>query len=125
MKILIVNTFDIEGGAARAAYRLHRALLDAGVDSQMLVQSKTSDDDTVTGRMNRVKTQRATGIVRSTLDALPLKVYRNKTSTLFSPAYLPAGGIIDAIKAIDPDIVHLHWICGGMIRIEDLCFRSS
>mgnify|MGYP001058905654 CR=1 FL=1 len=39
MKILIVNTFDIEGGAARAAYRLHRPLLDAGVDSQMLVQS--------------------------------------------------------------------------------------
>ena len=42
MKILIVNTFDIQGGAARAAYRLHRALLDAGVDSQMLVQSKSS-----------------------------------------------------------------------------------
>ncbi len=27
MKILIVNTSDIDGGAARAAYRLHKALL--------------------------------------------------------------------------------------------------
>jgi len=27
MKITHVNTFDIEGGAARAAYRLHKGLL--------------------------------------------------------------------------------------------------
>jgi hypothetical protein len=51
----IVNTFDIQGGAARAAYRLHRALLDFGIDSQMLVQSKTSDDATVAGRVNKLK----------------------------------------------------------------------
>jgi hypothetical protein len=49
MKTLIVNTSDIQGGAARAAYRLHQALLAQGVDSQMLVQSKSSDDYTVTG----------------------------------------------------------------------------
>ena len=47
MKILIVNSSDINGGAARAAYRLHRSLLEQGVDSQMLVQSKQSDDYTV------------------------------------------------------------------------------
>ena len=35
MKILIVNTYDILGGAARAAYRLHRSLLSAGIDSKM------------------------------------------------------------------------------------------
>jgi hypothetical protein len=47
MKILIVNTSDISGGAARAAYRLHKSLLEAGIDSKMLVQSKISDDWTV------------------------------------------------------------------------------
>ena len=47
MKILIVNTSDIQGGAARAAYRLHEALLKQGIDSQMLVQGKSSDDFTV------------------------------------------------------------------------------
>ena len=41
MKILIVNTSDIIGGAARASYRLHKALLKNGIDSQMLVQNKT------------------------------------------------------------------------------------
>jgi len=120
MKILIVNTFDIAGGAARAAYRLHRALLDSGVDSQMLVQSKMSDDDTVIGGVNKTKAQKAIGILRPTLDAMPLKLYKNKMKTLFSPAWLPFGEIVNAIEAIDPDVVHLHWICGGMIRIEDL-----
>ncbi|HBH13178.1 MAG TPA: glycosyl transferase family 1 [Clostridiales bacterium] len=120
MKILIVNTFDIQGGAARAAYRLHRALLDFGIDSQMLVQSKTSDDATVAGRVNKTKIQRVIGLFRPTLDAMPLKFYKNRTDMLFSPMWLPLGGIVNAIEAIDPDVVHLHWICGGMIRIEDL-----
>ena len=42
MKILHVSTYDIEGGAARAAYRLHKSLLQIGVDSKMLVQRKMS-----------------------------------------------------------------------------------
>ena len=55
MKILIVNTSDIEGGAARAAYRLHKALRSQGVDSQMLVQNKSSDDYTVIVETDKVK----------------------------------------------------------------------
>ena len=38
MKILHVNTHDSQGGAARAAYRLHQALLAESIDSKMLVQ---------------------------------------------------------------------------------------
>jgi len=40
MKVLHINTSDINGGAARAAYRLHRSLLEAGINSKMLVQNK-------------------------------------------------------------------------------------
>ena len=54
MKILIVNTFDIDGGAARAAYRLHQSLLGQGIDSQMLVQYKSSDDDTVITEKSKI-----------------------------------------------------------------------
>ena len=43
MKILIVN-IPIYGGAGRAAYRLHNFLLEADMDSQMLVLDKRSDD---------------------------------------------------------------------------------
>jgi len=120
MKVLIVNTYDIRGGAARAAYRLHQSLLDAGVDSWMLVQSKLSDDERVIALLQNDACHTCTRVGRSLLDALPSKLYLNKTETLFSPARLPFGGVLEAIEEIDPDIVHLHWICGGMIRIEDL-----
>ena len=36
MKILIVNSFDLSGGVARAAFRLYIALIKSGVESQML-----------------------------------------------------------------------------------------
>lgn len=55
MKILIVNISDIQGGAAKAAYRLHKALVKSGVQSQMLVQNKTSDDFTVPAESNKIK----------------------------------------------------------------------
>lgn len=118
MKILIVNTSDIQGGAARAAYRLHKSLLSKGVDSQMLVQNKSSDDWTVMGPDSKV--QKGMGKIRPTLDSIPIKFYKNKTKTLFSPSWLPFGGIVNKINKINPDIVHLHWVCGGMMTIEDI-----
>ena len=47
MKILHVNTNDIEGGAARAANRLHKGLLQNNIYSRMLVLNKRTDDFTV------------------------------------------------------------------------------
>jgi len=118
MKILIINTFDIEGGAARAAYRLHKGLRQIGIESRMLVQLKKSEDATVAGA--ETKTQRFNTIIRPLLDALPVKRYKNSSGTLFSAAWVPLSGIVERINSSDADIVHLHWIAGGMLRIEDL-----
>ena len=118
MKILIVNSFDIKGGAARAAYRLHRALLAEGLESQMLVQTKLSDDYTVIGA--GTKFQKAVSVLRPILDDLPVLLYRQRTATLFSPGWVPLSNIVDRINNLKPDLVHLHWIAGGMLRIEDI-----
>ena len=118
MKILIVNTSDIEGGAARATYRLHQTLLNSGVDSKMLVQSKSSDDYTVLATTTKI--QKAINKLRPTFDSLPIRFYKNRTKTLFSSSFLPFSNIVDKINEINPDIVHLHWISGGMIKIEEI-----
>jgi len=118
VKILIVCTSDILGGAARGAYRLHRALLSAGVDSRMLVQGKSSDDFTVIGPGS--KFEKFINILRPTLDSIPAYFYRNRSKTLFSVSWLPFSNIVKTINKLNPDIVNLHWICGGMMRIEDL-----
>jgi glycosyltransferase involved in cell wall biosynthesis len=118
MEIIHISFEDIYGGAARAAYRLHKALLSSSVNSQMLVQNKASDDYTVL-RVG-LKVEQAINKFRPTLDSLPVKLYKNRKPISFAPAWLPSGNIIKKIKQINPDIVHLHWICGGMIRIENL-----
>ena len=48
MRILQVSTFDIAGGAALAAYRLHQGLVAADHDSRMVVMRRDSNDSTVT-----------------------------------------------------------------------------
>jgi glycosyltransferase involved in cell wall biosynthesis len=118
MKILIVNTYDIEGGAARASYRLHQALLGSDINSQMLVQSKASDDYEILGAGSRI--QEGFAEMRPALDSLPVRIYKKRTKTLFSPNWLPFSKIVDRINKINPDIVHLHWISDGMMRIDDV-----
>lgn len=46
MKIIHINTCDIIGGAARAAYRLHVGLLGLGYESRMMIAHRTIDDPT-------------------------------------------------------------------------------
>lgn len=118
MKVLIVNTLDFEGGAARASYRLHQALLAEGIDSQMLVQKQASDDFTVIGP--RKKVQKALGVLRPILDNLRVLSYKDRTKTLFSVNWLPFSSVVKYINSMKPDVVHLNWIAGGMIRIEDI-----
>ncbi|TMN78116.1 MULTISPECIES: glycosyltransferase family 4 protein [unclassified Pseudoalteromonas] len=118
VKVLHVSTLDTQGGAARATYRLHSALKANNVDSKLLVQNKSSDDPyviTETGITKKIINR-----LRPTLDSIPVKFYKNRGESLFSPAYLPFSNIAKKINGINPDIVHLHWVCHGMIKIEDL-----
>jgi glycosyltransferase involved in cell wall biosynthesis len=47
MKVVQLNKNDLSGGAARAAYRLHKGLQRLGHESVMVVESRTSDDPSV------------------------------------------------------------------------------
>lgn len=46
MKVVHISTSD-SGGAGLAAYRLHRGLLEQGVESRMIVATKTRNDNTI------------------------------------------------------------------------------
>ena len=115
MNVLLVSTYDIEGGAARAAYRLHQGLQGKGISSKMLVQDKSSNDVTVFAP----KTRLDQGIARArlTLDALPLKFYRKRDSSTFSLQWLP-DGIVPKITQLEPDVINLHWIGEAFLQAE-------
>lgn len=118
MKILILSTSDLNGGAARAAFRLHRSLKHEGVDSSMLVQQKMSDDKDIYNP--DTKSQKIISLFRSILDKYLSSRYKSRTRTPYSPARLPFGRIADRINRINPDIVHLHWIAGGFLNVREL-----
>jgi len=117
MDVLHLSARDNQGGAARATYRLHRGLLDAEVNSQMLVQKKRTTDETVYG------VEGVSGFfydgARRKIDSLPVYQYRSRNPELFSPAWLPERRLTN-IRRIDPDIIHLHWITGGFITPETI-----
>lgn len=118
MKVLIVNTYDSQGGAALASHRLYKALKSENVDSMMIVQSKRRDDFNIIGEKNNF--EKWINLIRPKLDALVADYFYKKKNSLFSPGILPSGELVRKINEISPDIVHLHWICGGLMRAKDL-----
>lgn len=117
MKILLLNTTDTKGGAARAAYRLHQGLGDLGISSQMLVQEKFSSDTMVHAPGNRVEQGIARG--RISFDALPLKCYSQTRKANFSLQWLPER-IASQVATLTPDIINIHWTGSAFLRWETL-----
>ena len=119
MKVLILSFSDLNGGAARAAYRLHQGLLLAGVNSQMLVQIKESSDRTVIAPQSKI--QRGMAAVKPALDQIPFSLYRHRDTKvgIYSSQWLP-NRILQKIEQINPDIINLHWVCGGFIPIDTI-----
>jgi len=117
MKVLMLNTYDEWGGAARAAFRLNRGLQSMGISSHLLVQGKTSGAKDVTGA-NNFLTKIAYGI-RTVLGTMPVRMYPNKPVNNFTPALMP-DSIAGQVAEISPDIVHLHWLGAGFMRLETL-----
>ena len=118
MRILIVNSFDLSGGAARAAYRLHVALLKSGEESLMLTIKKSIDNSTIISSKSNI--EKLKSMLSISIDSLPKKLYRNRSESLFSPALLSINNIAKKINKINPDIVHFHWINAGMITISEI-----
>jgi glycosyltransferase involved in cell wall biosynthesis len=111
MKVLHLSTFDLVGGAARAAYRIHQAMLGINIDSQLLVQYKHSSDPTVTAAESKLLAK-----LRSVGDASVLNFYQHRQQ-MFSPQWFPAA-LLNSIDRFAPDAIHLNWICNGFVPIE-------
>jgi glycosyltransferase involved in cell wall biosynthesis len=118
MKVLHISTFDTKGGAAKAAYRLHQGLLDIGVDSRMLVQTKFSNDQYVLAK----ETQQLKAKIRIRADSWPTNISKSASQLPklpFSLGCLP-DSIPSKVTEINPDVVNLHWITGGFLSIESI-----
>ncbi|MDX2495079.1 MAG: glycosyltransferase family 4 protein [Desulfuromusa sp.] len=117
MKVLLLNTFDEAGGAARSALRLHRGLRQQEVDSSVLVQFRTGREEGVICNDNPIVT--AIRRLKLFLGLLPVRRYPKRPENNFSPAQLP-DRVAQQVARLAPDIVHLHWLGAGFLRVETL-----
>jgi glycosyltransferase involved in cell wall biosynthesis len=113
MKIIHLSTRDIGGGAARAAYRLHRGLRSLGTDSSMLVLQRRSDDPTVVrfkrpqDPISRFKRNRRREQIKQSFESY--RTVRSGGLELFSDDRTHfESSVLRQLSACG--VIHLHWI---------------
>ena len=120
MKVLHISTSNGGSGAGIAAFRIHKSIQGEGIDSQMIVRHNFYPD--LTNEIH--ETSALFGDLGKKflphIDKLPNRRYPKKDPALFSPAWWNNGNIIKKINELSPDLVHLHWINFGFLKIEQL-----
>lgn len=119
MKILHLSTDDYSGGASRAAYRLHTALLQNGIDSRMRVLThQTANDKVISGRGSRTFLEKVKGRIKKKLREFSERNWKTDNLIMHSFGHASAG-IVEEINASDADVLNLHWIV-NLLSIEDI-----
>lgn len=104
MKVLICNTLESKGGAAKAAYRIYESVKQQGVDAIYVYKYKDGAE--------------AKSIIPK-IDAIPKYLFSNNRKIPFSTSIFSFGGQ-KLIKKYNPDIVHLNYINMGMFSIKEI-----
>ena len=114
MRITHLSTYDLAGGAARAAYRLHKGLCSLGQESRLLALYKSSSDPTVLQFTppRDVPTRLRRGLKRRQLERRESEIQaRRAGSTYFSDDRNQHGA--DVLRQLpQTDVLNLHWIAG-------------
>lgn len=119
MKVLHLSTFNNEGGAAIAAGRLHKNLLERNIDSKMVSSCITGNTVKVIQCGGVGKIGKLIAKIRPYIDRIPLFIYIKNIKTPWSVAWLP-NKLDKIIRDFDPDIVHVHWIGNGFISLSNI-----
>jgi glycosyltransferase involved in cell wall biosynthesis len=118
MKILHVVAGGLDGGAARGAYWLHKALREEGIDSRVLCNARDIKgydfvDSIASSGLGRIKVAVSWRIGRA-----PIRLYRDREDVAFNTGF--DGIDITRHPAYEnADVVHLHWV-NGLVGVRTL-----
>jgi glycosyltransferase involved in cell wall biosynthesis len=104
MKILVCNTLEKKGGAARSANRIVSCLKQDGLDTDFCYLYKDS--------------QESKSLIPK-IDAIPKLLFSKRRKTPFSSSIFSFGKK-NFVKKYNPDILHLNYINMGMFSIKDI-----
>lgn len=125
LKVLSICTSDSSGGAARAAYRIHRVVQSFGIRSRMFVKKKGTEDPDVIALeefLPKNPFYRAFDWVRNKVknkwQRYQWGKYPDKTGYYMSD--LRSTDIYGALRKLDYDILHLHWVNERFLPLSQL-----
>ncbi len=117
MRVLIINTSELTGGAAIAAVRLSDALNRHGVKAKMLVRDKESSRLTTVRLPQRLRLRLAFLWERFCI------LVRNRFSLrgLWAVDIAQAGVDITTLPEFqEADVIHLHWVNQGLLSLRQI-----
>ena len=118
LKIFHLNTGDSGGGAARAAYRIHRSLVESGINSRMHVLQRGIDDERVTvGAPQPISARIIQKLLRRWL-TYAHRGWQTDNPILHTFGQISAG-LVNELNACDGDVLNLHWI-SSMLSVADI-----
>ena len=121
MKILLLNTSERTGGAAIAAMRLMKALIDNGIEAKTLVLNKqTKDANVISIQSSFIKRQLAQ--FNFLWERWVIFVHNHfSRKNLFRVSIANLGFDISKHPLVkDADIIHIHWINQGFLSLSGL-----
>lgn len=118
MKIIHISKSDGAGGAPKATFRLHCALLKNKIESQIWVDDKYSDDVNIFSFNYGQK--RKLNKLKFYISRLPFFFFKTANPILHSPQIFSSKDLINKINSSNADIIHLHWVQHEMLSISDI-----
>lgn len=110
MKVALISTTDIDGGAARATYRLHLGLQQLGVESSLVVRGQRSPDPHVYATDMAYTEQYVRRMGLASIQSVFIDRDRSDlTNTLFSLPY-PGVDLSQFPPVLEADVIHWHWM---------------
>lgn len=119
MKVVILSTYDINGGAAIAAYRLMQSLENEGIDVKMLVAVKQSEHSSVV---------EVSSLIGNRLQKINLALekaffyFKEKDNSVrfqFSTAQF-GYNLVQHPEIQTADIIHIHWTLQGFLSLKGI-----
>lgn len=115
-KILHITHLLNRGGAARATHRIHSALLSKGVDSKIFTFFNDNTDKRIYNDTNI--TDKVINRIIHRINLKVLNPLKKDSRRIFTFPLLRSKRFKYYVKKFDPDIIHLHWVAGGVVDFE-------
>ena len=121
MKVILLNTSERTGGAAIAANRLMKALINNGIEAETLVLNKQTDDENVISIQSSFIKRQLARLKFLWERWIIFVLNRFNRKNLFKVSIANTGfDISKHPKVKDADIIHIHWINQGFLSLMSL-----